>query len=134
MSRKCVIVVDESLPVGLKANIAAVLCLSVGANFPDVIGPDATDAAGNTYAGITQIPVPVLMAPTHQIADLVAAARDKELYHASFTDAALNTKKYDDYTAELAAKGSDEVMHHGVVLVASDKQVKKLTSGIPLLK
>lgn len=122
------------LPVGLKANIAAVLCLSAGANFPDVIGPDATDATGNTYAGITQIPVPVLMAPTHQIADLVAAARDKGLYHASFTDAALNTKKYDDYTAELTAKGSDDIVHHGVVLVASDKQVKKLTSGIPLLK
>jgi hypothetical protein len=134
MSQKCVIVVDDSLPVGLKANIAAVLCLSVGANFPDVVGPDATDGTGNTYAGITQIPVPVLMSSTSQLADLVGAARDKDLYHASFTDAALNTKKYDDYTAELAAKRSDEVVHHGVVLVASDKQVKKLTSGLPLLK
>ena len=134
MSRKCVIVVDDSLPVGLKANIAAVLCLSVGSNFPDVIGSDANDATGNTYAGITQIPVPVLMAATDQISDLVAAAREKELYHACFTDAALNTKKYEDYTTQLAAKSSDEVVHHGVVLVASDKQVKKLTGGLPLLK
>lgn len=134
MSRKCVVVVDEDLPVGLQANIAGVLCLSVGRDHPDVVGDAVADADGRGYAGITRIPMPVLMASTDTIGRVAAAARAEAIYTACFTDAALTTKNYDAYTQQLAATPTDEVVHHGLVLLAGDKAVRRLTSGLPLLK
>lgn len=134
MSRKCVVVVDESLPIGLQANIAAVLCLSVGRDHPDVVGDATVDADGQTYPGITRIPMPVLMAPSDTIARLAAAARGESIDTACFTDAALATKNYDAYTRQLADTPTDQVVHHGLVLLAGDKAVRRLTSGLPLLR
>jgi hypothetical protein len=134
MGRKCVVVVDESLPIGLQANIAAVMCLSVGRDQPDVVGETAVDADGESYTGITRIPMPVLMASNEQIGQIAAAARAEALYHACFTDAALETKSYDAYTQRLAETPTDQVVHHGLVLLAGEKAVKRLTSGLPLLK
>lgn len=134
MSRKCVVVVDENLPLGLQANIAGVLCLSVGRDHPDIVGDAVADADGQTYPGITRIPMPVLMASSDTMASVVASARAEAIYHACFTDAALTTKNYDAYTQQLADTPTDEVVHHGVALLAGDKAVRRLTSGLPLLK
>jgi hypothetical protein len=134
MSRKCVVVVDDALPIGLQANIAGVLCLSVGRDHPDVLGDATADADGQTYAGITRIPMPVLMAPTDTISRIAAAARAESLYIACFTDAALTTKNYDAYTRQLADTPTDQVVHHGLVLLARDNAVRRLTSGLPLLR
>jgi hypothetical protein len=134
MSEKCVIVVDKTLPVGLQANIAGVMCLAVGRDRPHIVGDTAVDADGQSYTGITRVPMPVLMASTDEISRIAAMARAEALYHACFTDAALATKNYEAYTQRLAETSTDQVVHHGLVLLAGEKAVKRLTSGLPLLK
>lgn len=134
MRQKCVAVVDETLPIGLQANIVGVMSLSVGRDQPHVVGETAVDADGESYTGITRVPMPVLMASTEQIGRIAAAARAETLYHACFTDAALATKTYDAYTRQLAETPTGSVVHHGLVLLAGEKAVKRLTSGLPLLK
>ena len=44
---KCVMIIDQDLPVGLIANTAAVLALTIGHRIDGIIGEDVTDA-GNS--------------------------------------------------------------------------------------
>lgn len=42
-NEKCVIVVDEKLPLGIIANTAAILGITMGMKMPDVVGNDVLD-------------------------------------------------------------------------------------------
>ena len=42
--KKCVIVIDENLPLGILANTAAILGITLGKHVPELLGEDATDA------------------------------------------------------------------------------------------
>jgi len=57
---KCVIVIDENLPIGILANTAAILGITLGKHIPQLVGEDATDASGQNHLGIIKIPVPIL--------------------------------------------------------------------------
>ena len=48
-NEKCVMVIDERLPVGVIANTAAILGITLGKQFPEVVGADVTDASGCTH-------------------------------------------------------------------------------------
>ena len=49
-NEKCVMVIDEQLPLGIIANTAAVM----------VVGEDVRDESGHTHLGIIEFPVPIL--------------------------------------------------------------------------
>lgn len=51
-NEKCVIVVDENLPLGITANTAAILGITMGRKRPDVVGNDVLDLEGNPHRGI----------------------------------------------------------------------------------
>ena len=58
---KCVLIVDNTLPTGIIANISAVLSMvPLGKTNPEIIGKDVKDASGIIHAGITQLPIPIL--------------------------------------------------------------------------
>lgn len=63
-NEKCVIVVDENLPLGITANTAAILGITMGRKRPDVVGNDVLDLEGNPHRGIIQFPVPILKGNT----------------------------------------------------------------------
>ena len=42
-SEKCVMVIDESLPLGIIANTAAIMGITLGKKMPEVVGADVTD-------------------------------------------------------------------------------------------
>ena len=63
-NEKCVIVVDENLPLGIIANTAAILGITMGMKMPDVVGNDVLDLEGNPHMGIIQFPVPILKGNT----------------------------------------------------------------------
>ena len=63
-NEKCVIVVDENLPLGIIANTAAILGITMGMKMPDVVGNDVLDLEGNSHMGIIQFPVPILKGNT----------------------------------------------------------------------
>ena len=57
---KCVMVIDEELPLGLIANTAAVLAMSIGDKIKGIIGDDVRDGDGQLHRGITNLPIPLL--------------------------------------------------------------------------
>ena len=59
-NEKCVMVIDESLPLGLIANTAAIMGITLGMKMPEVVGADVTDQSGNEHLGIIEFPVPIL--------------------------------------------------------------------------
>lgn len=59
-NEKCVMVIDGSLPLGIIANTAAILGITLGKKLPEVVGPDVIDQSGNEHSGIIEFPVPIL--------------------------------------------------------------------------
>ena len=59
-NEKCVMVIDESLPLGIIANTAAIMGITLGKKMPEVVGADVTDQSGSKHLGIIEFPVPIL--------------------------------------------------------------------------
>ena len=72
---KCVIIVNQNLPIGLIANASAVLAMSIGKKFTHLVGPDVIDMDGIEHPGITQISIPLLKGNE----ELITSIRDKIL-------------------------------------------------------
>jgi hypothetical protein len=51
--KKCIIILDEKLPIGLLANASAVLAMTIGSRVDDIIGDNIKDASENIHLGIT---------------------------------------------------------------------------------
>ena len=79
MEIKSVILLLDSLPAGLKANIAAVLGMSLGHYYPELVGGPATTACGRELPGITTIPVPILSADETVLSEIYLTASDLDL-------------------------------------------------------
>lgn len=47
---KCVMVIDEALPLGIAMNTAAVLGISLGKKIPDCVGVDVKDQDGHNHS------------------------------------------------------------------------------------
>ena len=59
-NEKCVMVIDEQLPLRIIANTAAVMGITLGKAMPEVVGADVRDESGHTHHGIIELPVPIL--------------------------------------------------------------------------
>ena len=57
-NEKCVMVMDERLPLGLIANTAAIMGITLGKKLPQVVGADVTDQTGTEPLGIIDFPCP----------------------------------------------------------------------------
>jgi len=57
---KCVIVINENLPLGVIANTSTILGITLGKYIPEFIGKEAIDSSGKSHLGIITIPVPIL--------------------------------------------------------------------------
>ena len=92
-NEKCVIVIDESLPLGIIANTAAIMGISLGKRMPEIVGDDVTDQSGNEHPGIIEFPVPILRGSSENIKKL----REK-LYQPEFQD--LTVVDFSDLTQD----------------------------------
>ncbi len=59
-NEKCVMVIDEQLPIRIIANTAAVMGITLGKAMPEVVCADVRDESGHTHLGIIEFPVPIL--------------------------------------------------------------------------
>lgn len=59
-NEKCVMVIDEHLPLGIIANTAAIMGITLRKKMPEIVGTDVIDKTGNEHLGIIEFPVPVL--------------------------------------------------------------------------
>lgn len=80
-NEKCVMVIDENLPLGIISNTAAIMGITLGKKMPEVVGADVYDRTRNEHLGIIEFPVPILKGN----ADIIKAIREK-LYESDFSD------------------------------------------------
>lgn len=136
-NEKCVIIVDEGLPLGIIANTAAVLGITIGMKTPDIVGNDVIDSDKNLHMGIIQFPVPILKGNT----EVLRAVRTKlyepqfsELTVVDFSDLAQGCKTYDEFIGKMAVASENELKYIGIAICGNKKQVNKLTGSLPLLR
>lgn len=134
---KCAVVLDAELPIGVAANIAAIMGVSLGKRFPGIVGADVYDAEGGRHAGIVEVPIPVLKATERGLKDLRARASntdENEVAVVDFTDIAQGCKEYDEYIAKMGDTKDAEIAYLGLLLVGKKKAINKLVGSLPLLR
>lgn len=136
-NEKCVIVLDESLPLGLIANTAAILGITFGQKMPQIVGDDITDKTGRTHLGIITFPVPILKAN----AEALKVLREKlysedfsDLTAADFSDLAQSCKTYSEFIVKMNAAREENLSYLGLAICGAKKKVNKLTGSLPLLR
>lgn len=133
--KKCVIVVDENLPVGLTANTAAILGVTLGARLPEVVGANVRDGEGNEHLGIIGFPVPILKASADMLKKLRFSLYDKlhdDLTVVDFTDIAQSCKTYGEFIDKIGS--TEDLCYFGIAICGDKKKVNSLTGSLPLLR
>lgn len=136
-NEKCVMVIDEHLPLGMIANTVAIMGITLGKKMPEVVGPDVTDKTGNAHLGIIEFPVPILKGN----AESIKAIREKlygpdfaDLTVADFSDLAQGCKTYDEFIEKMKNVSEIDLNYFGIAICGTKKKVNKLTGSMPLLR
>jgi hypothetical protein len=135
--KKGVLVIDSELPIGMIANTAAILGITLGYKHQCIIGEDITDASNQSHLGITNIPIPVLKGTKSLIKELLAEVKSKynnDVTVIDFSKTAQLSTDYDDYTSKAKNLTSDEFEYLGIGIYGSKKILNKLTGSIALLR
>jgi len=135
--KKCVIIIDCKLPLGLIANTAAILGITLGKIEPDIAGCDVRDKDGALHLGITEIPVPILKGETEDIKKI-----RQRLYYEEFSDLktidfsslAQGCKTYEEFREKMGRARNGELEYLGILIFGNKKKVNKLTGSLPLLR
>ncbi len=134
---KCVMVIDEGLPLGVIANTAAIMGITLGKKMPEVVGADVTDKTGKEHLGIIEFPVPILKGNIESI----KAIREKlyepefsELTAVDFSELAQGCRTYEEFTEKMKEVSENELKYFGIAICGARKKVNKLTGSMPLLR
>ena len=135
---KLVMVINRDLPLGLVANTAAVLGISLSNIYQeDIVGGDIVDADGNLHLGITAQTIPILSASREQVKEIREAMFEPafaEVAAIDFSEAAQRCLNYEQYIRSLAQLSAEELFYLGVCMYGPKKKVNKLTGSLPLLR
>jgi hypothetical protein len=134
---KCVMIVDESLPLGLISNATAVMGITLGKFNPEVVGADISDKTGRSHLGIIEFPVPILKGNP----ELIRGIRSKlyqseysELTVVDFSDVAQGCKTYEEFIGKMANTDEPTLNYMGIGICGNKKLVNKLAGSLPLLR
>lgn len=136
-NEKCVMVIDEELPLGIIANTAAIMGITLGREMPEVVGTDVYDKSGNAHLGIIEFPVPILRGNKEKIKEIrrkLYEAEFLDLTAVDFSDLAQSCKTYEEFQEKMAAAPEEELNYFGIALCGSKKKVNKLTGNMALLR
>ncbi|EKN62907.1 DUF2000 domain-containing protein [Schinkia azotoformans] len=136
MEKKCVMVIDSELPLGLIANTSAVLALTLGKKIEGIIGSVVVDGDSQTHEGITTAPIPILKGSGAMIKELreTISSNYPDLFLVDFSNVAQITKNYDEYMNKIASFTSNDFEYLGIAVYGNKKHVNKLTGSLPLLR
>ena len=133
---KCVMILDENLPLGLLANTAAILGITLGKHMPEAVGADVFDGSGKAHLGIITFPVPILREDAEQIRSIRETLYGdgyQDVIVADFSDVAQCCKNYGEYMSKAARADESEWRYFGIGLCGPKKLVNRLTGSMPLL-
>ena len=135
---KLVMIINRDLPLGLVANTAAVLGISLSKIYQeDIVGGDIVDADGNLHLGITAQTIPILSASREQVKEIRETMFEPafaEVAAIDFSEAAQRCLNYDQYMRSLSQLSAEELFYLGVCMYGPKKKVNKLTGSLPLLR
>ncbi|MFT8322580.1 MAG: DUF2000 domain-containing protein [Bacillus sp. (in: firmicutes)] len=137
METKCVLVIDEKLPIGIIGNIAAILGITLGKHAPELVGPSVADSCGIEHLGIVKKPVPILSGSKETLLSLrekSMTALYSDLLVVGFSDAAQKCKTYEEYIANMQKRSKTDYLYFGVGIYGDKKKVNRLTGGFSLLR
>ncbi len=136
-NEKCVMVIDENLPLGLIANTAAIMGITLGKELPEVVGVNVTDQSGSEHLGIIEFPVPVLRGSPEsirQIREKLYQPDYQDLTVVDFSDLAQGCRSYDEFIEKMGGIPESALQYLGVAICGAKKKVNKLTGNMPLLR
>lgn len=136
-NKKCVMILDEALPLGILANTAGILGITLGKHVPETIGPDVRDKSGREHLGIIAIPVPILRAGRERIREIRQRLYQPEfagVITVDFSDVAQHCNVYDEYQAHAAATEEVDFSYFGLGLCGPKKLINQLSGNLPLLR
>lgn len=130
-------IIDEALPLGMIANTAAILGITLGKKLPETVGDDVYDKTGNAHLGIIEFPVPVLKGN----GELIKSIRQRlyepdfsDLIVVDFSDVAQGCKVYEEFIEKMKLVPEADLRYYGVAICGEKKKVNKLTGSMPLLR
>ncbi len=134
---KCVMIIDENLSLGIIANTAAIMGITLGKKMPGVVGADVYDRTGNEHLGIIEFPVPILKGN----AESIKAIREKlyepdflDLMVVDFSDLAQGCKTYDEFIGKMSEVSEMDLHYLGIAICGAKKKINKLTGSMALLR
>ena len=133
-AEKCVILLSPALPIGMAANTAAVLSVTLGRLRPDTVGTDVCDQEGGVHRGIITFPIPILAADEEQLRTLHRQAEVAGLTAVDFTDLSQGCRTYKEYIERMGRTPETALRYIGLALCGERKQVDHLTGSLPLLR
>jgi hypothetical protein len=136
-NEKCVIVVDQELPMGLIANTSAIMGITLGMLHPEVVGKSVTDKSGREHLGIIEFPVPILKSSKEEIKVIRERLYEEsfsDVICIDFSDVAQGCKTYDEFIEKMLDVPSEQLQYLGICLCGPKKKVNKLTGAMPLLR
>ena len=136
-NEKCVMVIDEELPLGLIANTAGIIGITLGKHRPEAVGGDVFDKSGRTHRGVIEFPVPILRAGKEKLRAIRTRLYEpefSELLTVDFSDVAQSCKNYGEYIERSASVEERELSYLGIGICGARKLVNKLTGDLPLLR
>lgn len=134
---KIVMIINKELPIGLIANTAAVLGITAGKMFSEIVGHDNFDADGNVHSGITTKTIPILSGTKAQIKSIRDRLYGEDYLDSTvidFSEVAQKSLDYDAYTALLANSESADIDYLGICIYGPMRKVNKLTGYLGLLR
>ena len=136
-NEKCVMVIDERLPLGIIANTAAIMGITIGKKLPEVVGEDVYDGTGNGHLGIIEFPVPILKGNVEMIKTIREKLYEPEftdLTVVDFSDLAQGCKTYEEFAEKMRGTSESELSYLGIALCGAKKKVNQLTGSMGLLR
>lgn len=134
---KCVMVIDSFLPLGIIANTAAIMGITLGREMPEVVGQDLADRTGRRHLGIITFPVPILKGSPETIREIREKLYQPEfagLTAVDFSDLAQGCKTYEEYAEKMLDVPEEGLRYFGVAICGEKKKVNRLAGSLPLLR
>jgi len=129
------IILEEGLAPGFAANTAAVLALSLGKAFPELLDRDLKDKESSLHRGITNTALPILMLEAAAMKNFrQEALQCSDLQLWDFNETAQKSRSYDEYAQKLLGQSAETLHFLGLALAGPEKSIKKLCGSLKLYK
>lgn len=133
---KAVIIVDKELPSGVITNTAAILGMSLGKKYPEIVGRNLINKDQEMHEGITIIGLPILSADKDKLKNIRENAKEykNQIFEVNVLNLTRVTRSYEEYAEKLEQISNQDLEYQGILLCGEKKAINKLTGNLSLFK